>query len=423
MAYLWSVLREEVRGTVDELRQKGALGTLRDAALDTADFAGDAGRSLWDGVRGLVAAEPGACLRASGLPVRGTTAPLEFDDGRTVEALVVDVDDTSDPPRARVTVPGSADVLSVPILPPLEPPAEGPDATPADPAQGQRTSSGSVLDGLRQGWSSTVQDIREKGAVGAMKDTARDAIGAVGSTAASAVDSARPYASQAVDIVGQTAASAVSGARHLASPLIELDRGTPDDAAAAPARSSDDPGAPGSAPPAEDGADAAPPASIAASLLDGLRHEWQETVQDIREKGAIGAVRDAALDTVDIVSGTAAIALRGARSFAGPLLAGTAAETGDAAVHSGDFPDPSAEAAAASAGAASAAQAEPGEPGVPAAEVAASGPDAEPVGELPKARAAAAAGGQSLVSMRRSQFEKLGKDPEEPRGEAEELID
>jgi len=373
-------------------------------------------------VRGLVAAEPGACLRASGLPVRGTTAPLEFDDGRTVEALVVDVDDTSDPPRARVTVAGSADVLSVPILPPLEPPAEGgPDATPADPAQGQRSSSGSVLEGLRQGWSSTVQDFREKGAVGAMKDTARDAIGAVGSTAASAVDSARPYASQAVDIVGQTAASAVSGARHLASPLIELDRATPDDAAAAPARSSDDPGAAGSAPPAEDGADAAPPASIAASLLDGLRHEWQETVQDIREKGAIGAVRDVALDTVDIVSGTAAIALRGARSFAGPLLAGTAAETGDA-VHSDDFPGSSAEAATASAGAASAAQAEPGDPGVPVAETAASGSDAEPAGELPRARAAAA-GGQSLVSMRRSQFEKLGKDPEEPRREAEELID
>eukprot|EP00421_Protoceratium_reticulatum_P036289 CAMPEP_0168462052 /NCGR_PEP_ID=MMETSP0228-20121227/54318_1 /TAXON_ID=133427 /ORGANISM="Protoceratium reticulatum, Strain CCCM 535 (=CCMP 1889)" /LENGTH=49 /DNA_ID= /DNA_START= /DNA_END= /DNA_ORIENTATION= len=49
MASLWSVLRQEVLGTVDDFRQKGAIGALRDAALDSKDMAVGAGGWLVDG--------------------------------------------------------------------------------------------------------------------------------------------------------------------------------------------------------------------------------------------------------------------------------------------------------------------------------------------------------------------------------------
>lgn len=434
MAYLWKALREEVLDTVDDFRQKGALGALRDAALDTADIATGASRSLWDGVRGLVTVEQKMCLRVSGIPIRGTMAPLDFLDGRIMEVLVVDVDTVSNPPRARVTIPGTADLISVPIIPP-EHLINNSERASMDSQLQDGISS--AFEGLKLEWDNAIKDVREKGAVGAMKDTARDAIGVVGSTAASAVSAARPYANQTMDIVGHTATSAVEGARSLASPLIDLDRNIPN-VTVEPRQRTDDSSAPQYVP-VVGGADAASSTSIATSLLDGIKFEWQETVQDIREKGAIGAVRDAAFDTVDIVSNTASIALNGARSFASPLFVGVTEtdripvtvtnnqnpnlSTGDTFIRETLVEKPTTPPDLAS-------------PDAPAtqtnsAELVASTKLAPNPAEAvlkqtepaPSGDTSTCAVKQSLVSMRRSQFEKQGKDAEESKKEIGELID
>ena len=47
----------EVMGTVDEFRQKGAIGALRDAALDTRDMATGGASWLWGNVKSLVGEE------------------------------------------------------------------------------------------------------------------------------------------------------------------------------------------------------------------------------------------------------------------------------------------------------------------------------------------------------------------------------
>lgn len=293
---MWSVLRQEVLGTVDEFRQKGAVGALRDAALDTRDLAADAGTWLWTGVQGLVGEEQEeAVLRSASIPIRGATALVEFSDGSVVNALVVDVDGVSEPPRARVTIPGAQAPILVPIL--------APGVAFHQPELHSNTlGTTSILKGLKQEWESTVQEFREKGAVGAMKDAALDA----------------------VDIVGSTAATAVDGARSLATPLIDLDWGSkpaPHPQAAVGDQTADTgPAIAGTAGAPSDTASSTGPRASAMALLNGIREEISGTVQDFREKGAVGAMRDAALDAVDIVGSTASTAVSGARSLATPLL-------------------------------------------------------------------------------------------------------
>ena len=105
MASLWNTLRSEVMGTVDEFRQKGAIGALRDAALDTRDMATGAGSWLWGNVKSLGRGSMVRIPQCSFLmvsPARGATAPLQFSDGQVVEAMVMEVDGVSDPPRAQV---------------------------------------------------------------------------------------------------------------------------------------------------------------------------------------------------------------------------------------------------------------------------------------------------------------------------------
>lgn len=43
MASWWNVLREEINGTIDDFREKGAWGAFKDATLDAVDLVQDAG--------------------------------------------------------------------------------------------------------------------------------------------------------------------------------------------------------------------------------------------------------------------------------------------------------------------------------------------------------------------------------------------
>ena len=40
-------------------------------------------------------------------------------------------------------------------------------------------------------------------------------------------------------------------------------------------------------------------------LLGSIKQEWDQTVQDFRQKGAVGALKDATMDAVDLVGSTA----------------------------------------------------------------------------------------------------------------------
>jgi len=54
---------------------------------------------------------------------------------------------------------------------------------------------------------------------------------------------------------------------------------------------------------------------VGQAILQGVSQEIQLTVQDVREKGAVGALRDAALDVIDCVGDAAGIAADKARAL------------------------------------------------------------------------------------------------------------
>jgi len=272
MAALWNILRQEVRSTVDDFREKGAIGAMKDAVLDTKDLATSIGGGIWDGVKNIVT-EGEPVLHAQEIPIRGAVCPLELPDGQILQATVVEVDAVSDPPRARVAAPGLGEMLLVTIqLPEEETSPEG-DAQ-AIAVAGANPDGMSLLDAAKQDWNDTVRDFREKGAVGFVKDAALDAVDLVGSTATSAVD-----------IVGNTATSAVQGARSFVATEEE-----------GPANAS-----------AETGVAAGDEAKSMnlLDLFDPIKQEFSNTV---------------ALDAADLVGSTAKVAVNGAKSIANPLL-------------------------------------------------------------------------------------------------------
>lgn len=277
MAGLWNALRSEVMGTVDEFRQKGAIGALRDAALDARDMATDAGSWIVGNVKSLVDGDgnPTAVLRYDGVPARGATAPLQFSDGRVMEATVLQVDGVSQPPRVQVKVDGIDEAMLVVVYPT--------DAVAPDGAT-EATDAG-LLASIRQEFKDTVQDFRQKGAVGTLKDAAFDAVDMVGSTAG-----------KAVDIVGSTAGKAVDGAMSLIDSEPKAAQTATGEQTAPQQRGS------------------------VMQLVDGVKSEIHSTVQDFREKGAVATFKDAALDAVDLVGSTAATVVTGAKGVAAPLL-------------------------------------------------------------------------------------------------------
>eukprot|EP00929_Paragymnodinium_shiwhaense_P078002 TRINITY_DN40337_c0_g2_i1.p1 TRINITY_DN40337_c0_g2~~TRINITY_DN40337_c0_g2_i1.p1 ORF type:complete len:328 (-),score=129.81 TRINITY_DN40337_c0_g2_i1:215-1198(-) len=205
MAALWKVLRDEVKATVDDFREKGAVGALRDAALDARDAAADMGSMLVDGVKDLIADDPDFVLRAAEVPAAGSKAVLELPTGTTTEVIVSKVDTVSNPPRAVVMLQETGERLVVPIVPPKPKEKDLPDGTDAGAAGAEedgldaRGFAGSILNDLAQEWNDTMKDFKEKGAVGAIQDAALDA----------------------VDLVGMTAEAAVDGVVSLAKPLVD----------------------------------------------------------------------------------------------------------------------------------------------------------------------------------------------------------
>ncbi|CAE8607947.1 unnamed protein product, partial [Polarella glacialis] len=55
------------------------------------------------------------------------------------------------------------------------------------------------------------------------------------------------------------------------------------------------------------------------AMFDGIKQEFNDTVQDFREKGAVGAFKDAALDAVDLVGSTATWGAERVSEKVGPL--------------------------------------------------------------------------------------------------------
>lgn len=412
MASLWNALRSEVMGTVDEFRQKGAIGALRDAALDTRDMATGAGTWLWGNVKSLVGedGQDTAVLIFDGVPPRGATAPLQFSDGQVVEATVMEVDGVSDPPRAQVKVEGIEEPLLVLVRTTNE-------VVHAENEPG-------LLGSIKQEWDQTVQDFRQKGAVGALKDATMDAVDLVGSTAG-----------KAVDLIGNTADKAIDGARS----LIDLDAPTEQTA------DQQSQGQVSTQPPTQ------PQPGRVMQFVDSVKTEIKDTVQDFREKGAVATLKDAAMDAVDLVGNTASTAVSGAKTVAAPILEdfwakpeetapeaspGPAASSSAPAERAPDAAPAMATAATAATAASAASAASTAAPAAPAAAAAAMAatvtspsPKAGYVATPPKdAEGDDGKARKSLVSMRRGMFEqKKDETKEEPKKEdeaqEEEVID
>lgn len=315
-AALWNVLREEVRGTVDDFKQKGAVGAFRDAALDAMDMAKDVGGMVAEGAKRATNAAVGtgetfegeSYLVGPNVPKRGATAELRFINGESTEATIIDVDGVSDPPRARVTASGMEQPVLVPIL----------DPKVADEliANGALDSNG-PLSFLHKELSMTVQEFREKGAVGVLKDATLDIVDMGTDTAKSAVDVAKSAAPTmtgatvaAVGYIGDTAKSAVDTAKTTAAYGVATEHaGSLINGISDTAKSAVDT--------AKTTAVYGVATEHAGSLITGIKGEWNETVQELREKGAVGTVRDAAFDAADIIGTTASSAVTTASGVIG----------------------------------------------------------------------------------------------------------
>mmetsp|Transcript_77913 Transcript_77913/g.172667 ORF Transcript_77913/g.172667 Transcript_77913/m.172667 type:complete len:114 (-) Transcript_77913:133-474(-) len=104
--FLWKSLRAEISSVVEDFREKGAVGALRDVALDAKDIVTDTGSALLSGAQALAPkAREGPQIRRStgdALPEVGSEVQLELPDGSLDDAVVLAVDTISVPPRARV---------------------------------------------------------------------------------------------------------------------------------------------------------------------------------------------------------------------------------------------------------------------------------------------------------------------------------
>eukprot|EP00927_Polykrikos_kofoidii_P080693 TRINITY_DN7762_c0_g3_i1.p1 TRINITY_DN7762_c0_g3~~TRINITY_DN7762_c0_g3_i1.p1 ORF type:complete len:386 (+),score=98.36 TRINITY_DN7762_c0_g3_i1:70-1227(+) len=302
MAMFWRTLREELRATVDDIREKGAVGAVRDAALDTRDIAKNAGGWVLTGIRNIVDADEipqddddvagatgdvnpgvdgadvgsedvapivGPVVRACLDRKVGDRATLHFHDSSTAEVEILGIDDVSEPPRARVRRFDSNDVLVAVIL------------SKEDPRQ--------------------PTEIHEGGLIGGARATATAARATV---VAAAVD------------VGASAA-AVGG------DLFEKLRGDGRGEAAANASTTV--------------AAVAVSAKVAVvnvggDLLGKLRGGVQNTIEDFRDKGAVGALRDATLDVVDIASDMAGVVRSGAESVVAGVRGDSTGDSGGGVV-------------------------------------------------------------------------------------------
>eukprot|EP00931_Biecheleriopsis_adriatica_P090779 TRINITY_DN64703_c0_g1_i1.p2 TRINITY_DN64703_c0_g1~~TRINITY_DN64703_c0_g1_i1.p2 ORF type:complete len:298 (-),score=86.26 TRINITY_DN64703_c0_g1_i1:39-881(-) len=170
MVSLLQTLRDEVQGTLSDIRQKGAISTLWDATLDAADLVKDAGGLIVDSTTKLISgSEPTLLLDDAGLPEIGCLVELQMPAGQpSVRAKVLAVDSISQPPRVRALKVDSDEELIAVVL---EADAE------AEAEEGNGTLPGQrVIEELGNQLRDVMEEVREKGASGALKDAALDTV-------------------------------------------------------------------------------------------------------------------------------------------------------------------------------------------------------------------------------------------------------
>eukprot|EP00971_Amphidinium_carterae_P328768 6460816-Amphidinium_carterae.2 len=194
MAALWSMLREEVVGTVNEFREKGAIGAFKDAALDACDMVADAGTFVVNEASSLIVGDEEPVLYTMQLPEDGQEVTLRVGN-RTVAAQVMALDTVSAPARARVRLSDGTYTV-VPVLPmdvAMSESIQQQQLALEDPTRNVDVAW--VLNGLKQELQSTVQDFRQKGAVGALRDATLDAVDLLG-------EGAKMVGDKTVDLLG-----------------------------------------------------------------------------------------------------------------------------------------------------------------------------------------------------------------------------
>jgi len=287
--------------------------------------------------------EDGIFIEGPNAPEAGDTVTLMFDDGTSMDAFVLEANSLSEQPWARVMIDGAEEPLLVPILDPATTQRILADAkeswfigdVEADDVPNPDDVKDGALSGLKREWIETVQEIREKGPMQAIKDAALDTVDIVHGTAKSAVDVAKSVASPAVDeiqergafgavidatgVVKEATVGAVTGATGVvkeATVGVTAATGAVIDATAGAVT-----GATGAVRDVTVGVvDRAKSTAVygaasehATGLFTTIKHEWQGTVQDFNEKGAVGTMKDAALDAAEIVGSTASSAASAAR--------------------------------------------------------------------------------------------------------------
>mmetsp|Transcript_81054 Transcript_81054/g.160630 ORF Transcript_81054/g.160630 Transcript_81054/m.160630 type:complete len:516 (-) Transcript_81054:671-2218(-) len=327
----WKVVQQEVTGTFQEFRQKGAVNVFRDAALDAADLAKDASDLLTQGIKtavsgdGLEKLEDEIFIAGPAVPEPGDSVTLQFTDGTCLtEAQVLAVDSLSEQPRARVMIEGAEKPLLVPIW--------GPDVAQqmlTDASENMSTGNvelqfdakadidarADTLSLVKQEWSERVQGIREMCDIQAIKEAAFDTVDAVHGKALSAVDVAKSVATPCLDEIREKGTVAV--VKDATGAVKEATVGVVTQATVSVVDRARSTAIYGTASEqATDLLDKAKSTAIygaasehATDLLSTIKHEWEGTVHDFKEKGAVGTMKDAALDARDIVVSTASSAI------------------------------------------------------------------------------------------------------------------
>eukprot|EP00930_Biecheleria_cincta_P035354 TRINITY_DN24316_c0_g1_i2.p1 TRINITY_DN24316_c0_g1~~TRINITY_DN24316_c0_g1_i2.p1 ORF type:complete len:299 (-),score=69.39 TRINITY_DN24316_c0_g1_i2:172-1035(-) len=198
MAALWRALREEVSVTINEFREKGAVSTLRDAALDAVDIIKDTGGMIAVTTKTILSGDS-LVLHVIAMPEVGSRHQLAMKDGTTTkEVEVLAIDTISDPVRATVLVSDSGERLVVEIQSGASAQEEG----ALSPQEGALSQGLRVVSELRKEFHETIEDVRSKGAVGVLKDATLDAVDIIQEGAGTACDGARRVAGKAVELLG-----------------------------------------------------------------------------------------------------------------------------------------------------------------------------------------------------------------------------
>lgn len=261
---LWQKVRDEIQGTIVDIREKGAAGTLRDAVLDVKDLALDAGNAIIQTARGGLQG-PEWVLDDDGTVEVGEVAEITSLSNQeqkcTVRVLAMDT--ISRPRRAKVESVQDGTVFMVVLK------------TAGDDDADAHAVDADVGDCMLSHEATTVyQDYED--ALDAANGAQPPGAAARSEPVAGRSPGAAPPALAALGAaLSGAAAGAGEGAKGGAERVVET----------------------------------------AKSLSKSLTKELQNTVEDFKEKGAVGALRDAALDAVDIVKDAGSAAAKGAHAL------------------------------------------------------------------------------------------------------------